>query len=159
MRFVSLIMAVLICGGCTASGATRPNATFRELKSGAFAASSSPAPQMMLARDADSYRRIWGILIGSGEPPQVDFAHETAIFLLDRQRRTGGYSLEVTEVGVDGGTAVVKVVSRAPKSGSVTAQVLTTPFTVIAVSGAGISAARWVDAVSGAVVAETAKKP
>ncbi len=60
---------------------------------------------MILAEDADAYRRIWGILIGSGAPPQVDFSRETAIFFLDRQRNTGGYSLEAHSVAVEGDTA------------------------------------------------------
>ncbi len=153
------MIAILFCSGSAAAGATQPKVSFRELKSGAFAAASSPGPQIILAHDTDAYRRIWGILIGSGVAPQVDFAHETAIFLLDRQRNTGGYSLEARSVSVDGDTAVVKVTSHAPKRGSMTAQVLTTPFTVIAVSGTGIAAARWVDAVNGAVVTETAKNP
>ncbi len=153
------MLAVLLCGGCTTAGAAQPKATFRELKSGAYAASSSSAPQVILAADADAYRRIWGILIGSGSPPQVDFSRETAVFFLDRQRNTGGYSLEARSVAMEGDTAIVKVSTHAPKRGSATTQVLTTPFTVIAVSGAAIHAARWVDAEHGAVVAESAKKP
>ena len=153
------MLAVLFCSGCTTAGAAQPKAVFRELKSGAYAASSSPAPQVILAEDANAYRRIWGVLIGSGAPPQADFSRETAIFFLDRQRNTGGYSLEARSVAMEGDTVIVKVTSHAPKSGSATAQVLTTPYTVIAVSGAAIHAARWVDAEHGAVVAESAKKP
>ena len=153
------MIAILFCGGCTAAGATQPKATFRQLKGGGFAASSSASPQVVLAHDADAYLRIWNVLIGAGVPPDVDFARETAVFLLDRQRPTGGYSLEPRSVAVEGDTAVVKVTTHAPKRGSMTSQVLTTPFAVIALSRTGIGAARWVDADHGTVVAESAKKP
>jgi PrcB C-terminal len=159
MRHVWLMAAVLLCSGCAAATAKESNLKFRELKNGAFAASSSAAPQIVLARDADAYRRIWDVLIGSGSPPQIDPAHETAIFLLDREHHTGGYSLDVQSVVVEGGTAIVKAVSHAPTRGSATTQVLTTPFAVIAVSRPGITAARWVDVSKGTVVAETAKNP
>ncbi len=158
MRTASLAaVAVLLCG-CAVAAAKQVQVEMRNVKSGAYAASSSPGPQVVLASDADAYGRMWGVLIGSGPPPHVDFAHETAVFLIDRQYTTGGYALEPHSAMIENGTATLTVVRHAPKSGSVTAQVLTTPFSVIAVRATGITFARWVDATSGAVVTESAKK-
>jgi PrcB C-terminal len=159
MRQAWLMAAVLLWSGCAAATAKEPNLKFRDLKHGGFASSSSATPQIVLARDAEAYRRIWDVLIGSGSPPQIDPAHEAAIFLLDRQHHTGGYSVEVEGVGLDGGTAIVKAVLHTPERGSITTQVLTTPFAVIAIPSSGVTAARWVDASKGTVVVETPKSP
>ena len=158
MRFLWLAAVAVVVCGCVAAAAKQVKMEYRELKSGAYAASSSPAPQVVMATDGDAYDRIWNVLIGGGTPPPVDFSHETAVFLLDRQHPTGGYTLEPRRAAIENGMATLTVVAHAPKSGSMTAQVLTTPFSVVAVRATGIVAARWVDESSGAVVAETAKK-
>lgn len=150
------VVAVLLCG-CATAAAKQVKVEYRELKSGGYAASSSPAPQVVIANDAEAYRRIWGVLIGPGEPPQVDFSKETAVFLLDRQHMTGGFSLEPRAAKVENGTTTVTVMRHAPERGSMTAQVITTPFVVVAVRATGIAGARWVDE-AGAAVAESAKK-
>lgn len=150
-------VALLVCG-CAAAAAKQVNVHFRELRSGSYAASSSPAPQIVIATDAGSYGRIWNALIGSGAPPEVDFATESAVFLVDKERRSGGYSLEPKSVTIENGTATIGVFEHAPGAGSVTTQALTTPFTVIAVRASRIAAARWTVESTGAVVAETAKK-
>lgn len=157
MRSAGLAAVALLLCGCAVAAAKQVNVDFRELKSGAYAASSSPAPQVVVAADADAYRRIWDVLIGSGAPPQVDFSKETAVFLLDRQHTTGGFSLEPRAADVEDGTATVIVVRHTPGGGSMTTQVITTPFAVIAVHATGLTGTRWVDE-SGAVVAESAKR-
>lgn len=158
MRSVWLAAVAVVVFGCAAAATKQVKVEYRELKSGAYAASSSPAPQIVMATDADAYGRIWNVLIGSGTPPHVDFAHETAVFLVDRQHPTGGYTLETRGAIVESGTVMLSVVSHTPRPGSMTAQVLTTPFSVVAVRATGIAAARWTDESSGALVAETAKK-
>ncbi len=158
MRSVSLAALVLVVCGCATAVAKQVKVDYRVLVSGAYAASSSPAPQVVVATDAAAYERIWNVLIGSGAPPKVDFKKESAIFLLDRQRRSGGYSLDPRHAVMENGTATVAVFEHAPAAGAVTTQALTTPFVVVAVRAPRIVGARWTVESTGAVVAESAKK-
>lgn len=114
---------------------------FRTVTSGAYA--SSETATTAVAADETEYARLWQTLIGSGTAPAVDFTRETAVFLLGGQRNTGGYSVEVRGVTLEGETLVVDGEVQAPPPGSVTTQALTSPYRVIAVNGRGIRDARW----------------
>jgi hypothetical protein len=157
MKTAALLLGIMVFGGCSTASAKQANVKFRQVASGAYASSMSGAPQIVVAHDADSYARMWDVLIGSGRPPQIDFSKETAVFLLDQQRPHGGYSIEPLSAATDSGTAIIEVASHAPKPGSMTAQVLTAPWSVIAVSKPGLASARWLDKTSRAVITETAK--
>jgi PrcB C-terminal len=158
MKSASLILTIALIAGC-ATAAPKSTMSFRMLQQGAFASSSNDRPSVLVARDAETYRRLWNVVIESGTAPQADFAKESVIFLIDQQRFTGGHAIAAEEVTIDGGTAVVKVAATHPQRGTAVTQVLTVPFAVIAVPKAKIAGARWVDAADGSFVAEDVKKP
>lgn len=123
---------------------------FRVVESGEYgaAANSSPgpdgsAPVIEIARDGATYRALWQKHVGSGPGPSVDFSKETAVFLVLGMRSSGGYGISPSEVTVQSGTATVKAEVRAPRSGSMVATVITSPFAVIAVSAREVQRAEW----------------
>lgn len=114
---------------------------FRTVTSGAYA--SSETATAAVAANEDEYARLWQSLIGNGTAPPVDFTIETAVFLLGGQRNTGGYSVEVRGVTLEGETLVVDGEVQAPPPGSITTQALTSPYRVLAVRSRGVRDARW----------------
>jgi hypothetical protein len=156
MKPVAWFLAVAMLAGC-ASAAAKATVKFRKLQEGAYAAASYDQPAVVIARDAETYGRIWNNLIGRGAAPAVDFAKESVVFFIDQQRSTGGYSLVPAGVTLSGGNAVVKVTMRHPQRGNVVTQVLTSPFVVIAVAAPNLGSAEWVDAEDGKPVARDAK--
>lgn len=158
MKPATWFLAIAMLAGC-ASAAVKSTVKFRKLQDGAYAAASYDQPAVVIARDGDTYGRIWNSLIGATAAPRVDFSRESVVFLIDQQRSTGGYSLVSESVTVSRGKAVVKVTSRHPQRGNVVAQVLTSPFVVIAVAKPNLSSAEWVNAADGKPIARGAKAP
>jgi hypothetical protein len=156
MKPVGWFLAVAVLAGC-ASAAMKETVTFRKLQEGAYAAVQYDQPTVFLARDAETYGRIWNTLIGGGVVPAVDFANESVVFLIDQRRSTGGYSLAPEGVTLSRGNAVVKVAMHHPQRGNVVTQVLTSPFVVIAIARPNLGSAEWVNAADEKPVAHEAK--
>lgn len=115
----------------------------RVLTTGGYAAATPESPQAIAVKSADEYRRVWQEQIGTGEPPQADFATEAVVILLAGQKRSGGYSVEPRGVRVDGRTLVVDAAVNTPPAGSMTTQALTSPYAVIAVDTNDFDDVRW----------------
>lgn len=120
------------------------SADIRTLTSGGNAAVSPGEQQIEFASDAETYRRLWSQLVGTGEPPEVDFTRESVVFLLAGQRSTGGYSVEPRAARVEGQTLVVDAHVRTPGTDAMVTQALTSPYAVIAVRRENpFSSVRW----------------
>lgn len=115
----------------------------RVLTSGGYAAATPESPQAIAVQSAAEYARVWQEQIGSGEPPQADFATEAVVILLAGLKRSGGYSVEPRGVRLNGRTLVVDAVVQSPPAGSMTTQALTSPYAVIAVDAKSFDDVRW----------------
>ncbi|HEX2061789.1 MAG TPA: protease complex subunit PrcB family protein, partial [Thermoanaerobaculia bacterium] len=114
----------------------------REIGSGAFAAAESA--QAVAAFDETGYRAQWRSLVSPDQqPPAVDFATESAVFILGGQRPTGGYSVVVNGAALEGETLVVDAIVEGPPAGAITTQVITSPYAVIAVKSRAFRNVRW----------------
>jgi hypothetical protein len=82
-------------------------------------------------------------MIGAGEAPAVDFETETVVFLFGGQRSTGGYSVDVRGVTMEGDTLVIDGSVQGPPPGAITTQALTSPYAVLAVKSRAIRNVRW----------------
>lgn len=134
MRTLALFVALFVTGGCAVNGAVSEEAgpvTFRTVANAAYATNTEATA--VAAFDAETYRAKWDALIGNGEPPAVDFATESAVFLFGGQRPTGGYKYEVRGASIEGDTLVVDGGVKGPPAGSITTMALTSPYAVIAV--------------------------
>jgi hypothetical protein len=135
MRSLALLAALFVTGACAVNGAVSEEAgpvTFRTVANATYATNTEATA--VAAFDAETYRAKWESLIGNGEPPAVDFATESVVFLFGGQRPTGGYKYEVRGVSIDGDTLVVDGGVKGPPSRSINTMALTSPYAVIAVN-------------------------
>ena len=85
------------------------------------------------ARSADEWSRIWTQHAGERTQPNVDFSKEVVVAVFTGTRPTAGFSVEITRVRQEGTALVVSYTETRPAPGSVAAQVLTSPYHIVAV--------------------------
>ncbi|HEX6179200.1 MAG TPA: protease complex subunit PrcB family protein, partial [Thermoanaerobaculia bacterium] len=115
----------------------------RTIKTGPYAQSKPSAPAAHHAQDAETYQRLWTSLIGSGEPPAIDFKSESAVFLLAGPKNTGGWSVTPKGATLEEKTLVVNATIDSPPPDAIVTQAFTSPFAVIAVKTKGFETLRW----------------
>jgi len=115
----------------------------RTIGRGTYAAAKPQQPQAIAALDAASYQRLWPSTVGEGQPPAVDFASESVVFLLAGEKRTGGWSVEPRNATIEGDTLVVDAAIQGPPPGSMVTQALTSPYAVITVNTKSFKEVRW----------------
>lgn len=150
MRHFAALATLLLAAACSGAGAaaTSTDAStiataprFRTVANAAYAERTEPGT--VVAMDETAYRNAWDSMIGMGEAPAVDFTTETAVFLFGGQRSTGGYSVEVRGVTLEGDTLAIDGRVQGPPPGSITTQALTSPYAVLAVESRAIRNVRW----------------
>lgn len=148
---IVLLASITGCGTVPPEGA-RP-AEFRVVAEGSYAeGANEPVESAVLtqriavASTSSEYERLWNAWIRAGQPaPSIDFARESAVFLLLGQRRTGGHGLTAQSVSVEGNAATVTVQGTSPAPGSVATMAISAPYAVLAVSHPALASATWVD--------------
>ncbi|HEY9282615.1 MAG TPA: DUF885 family protein, partial [Pyrinomonadaceae bacterium] len=105
---------------------------FSVVASGAMSAYEG-GRRVELVSNEEDWRQAWG-QIGGGRPaPEVNFATRAVVVVYQGQKNTGGYSVAVEEIRRDGTVLAVRVSERRPASGSITTQVITSPFVAVSV--------------------------
>ena len=123
--------------------------TFRVLDRGAYAQAArgenleAREPFVEVATSSADYDRLWNSLIGEGSAPAVDFAKESAVFLMLGIRSSGGHGIEPVTAELDGSVAVVRARRIAPAKGDMTTQAITAPYVVIAIAKPQLTAVEW----------------
>lgn len=112
-----------------------PTVKFREVASGSNAQASST--QISLARTQQALGELWNTAYGRQVPIPTTpiIAGQTAVGIFLGGRATGGYGVTVQSVKANGSVLDITVNLRSPKSGSITTQSLTSPWTIVAVQG------------------------
>jgi uncharacterized protein (DUF885 family) len=86
-----------------------------------------------LITDEAAWRRAWET-IGGGRPlPDVSFDTRAVVVAYQGQQRTGGYSVEITGIKRTGTVLAISVNERRPVSGSLTTQVISSPFVAVSI--------------------------
>ncbi|MDT7689365.1 MAG: hypothetical protein QOE46_2124 [Acidobacteriota bacterium] len=86
-----------------------------------------------LIADEAAWRRAWET-IGAGRPlPDVSFDTRAVVIAYQGQQRTGGYSIEITGIKRIGTVLAVTVGERRPASGSLTTEVITSPYVAVSI--------------------------
>ena len=86
-----------------------------------------------LITDEAGWRRTWE-KVGAGRPiPDVSFDTRAVVVAYQGQQSTGGYSIEITGIRRTGTVLAVTVSERRPASGSLTTQVITSPFVAVSI--------------------------
>lgn len=103
------------------------------------------APWIELAADKATFEELWNREV-PGQPGDVDFRSETAVFLLLGVQSTGGYAIEPISVDPPA-EGVIRVHARLvqPMGDEPVTQAFTAPFAVIAVHTREIAKVEWVN--------------
>lgn len=150
--FYASVLSIIILAGaaCTAvdtdtSDASRDEISWRILDSGSTrdADGSDDAPRILVARSHDEYRELWRRHISSQEPPPVAFDEESVIFLLGGKRPTGGFAVDPREVDLEAQQLLIRARVQGPGPGEMVSQVLTYPWSAVAVNRRSFSRASW----------------
>ncbi len=114
--------------------------SFRLLESGGYSAISTA--ENAVARSVSEYVALWarhsppmppGLGAPDSAPPVVDFNREIVVGIFAGYRPSGGFDVQVTSVARVGDGLVVRYDSIEPAPNRVVSDVLTTPFTLVAI--------------------------
>jgi hypothetical protein len=125
-----LAVAALLQGG----GTQPPAEKTTEMKTVAKGLHSAVDDgRQITARTQDEWTKVWRLHDFEGPAPKVDFAREMVVGVFMGSRPTGGFSVEIVGTRQEGGTLIVQYRESTPGPGSMTAQVLTSPFHLVSV--------------------------
>jgi hypothetical protein len=85
------------------------------------------------ARSVDEWSKLWTLHAGERTRPSVDFTKEVVVAVFMGTRPTAGFAIEIVRVREEGVALVVSWRETRPAPDSITAQVLTSPFHIVAV--------------------------
>ncbi len=94
-------------------------------------------PTQIVVTNETQWTELWKKHSGQVQPskpaPKINFNQESVIFVSLGQKKSGGYSVEITDVQIVDGKPEIKVRTRSPKPGGMQLQALTNPFHIVAV--------------------------
>lgn len=86
-----------------------------------------------VVRDPQTWQALWSAHAGPATPaPAVDFATTMVIAAFAGERPTPGYSVDIVEPRHVGSALVVPVTEAGPPRGTIAAQMIVTPFHIVA---------------------------
>lgn len=92
-------------------------------------------PRRAVARTAQEWRALWAAHAGpDGDPPAVDFGSHMVAAVFAGERPDAGSSVEVTGAEQEGEALRITWIERSAGAGMVAAQILTTPFHIVALT-------------------------
>ena len=127
-----LVSSWLFLNGVTAIG-MQSGASLRTLGKGAQ--SNIETPRQAVVRTAAEWTALWKQHDYDKPAPAVDFSREMVLAVFMGSRPTAGFSVEITSVDTRDGAIVASYHESAPPRDAITAQILTSPFHMVAVSG------------------------
>ena len=124
--------------------------TFRLLEKGTYGKAANAdvdtadrRPVIEIATDPERYQALWVQHIKDSPAPSVDFAKESAVFMIMGPRPTGGYSVTPESIRMDENGLAVQTRVNEPTKKMMTTQAFTAPYAVIAVPAPRLKAGRW----------------
>ncbi len=88
-------------------------------------------PRTVVVRSTDEWQALWKEH-GAGAAPTVDFTRSLVVGVFLGMRPSAGFGVQITTIRRSGTTAFVEFAERRPALGEITAQVLTSPFHLVA---------------------------
>lgn len=86
-----------------------------------------------VARTAAEWEALWRQHSPDRPQPAVDLSKEMVVAVFLGSRNTAGYSIDIVSAKEDQGALIVAYRERQPAPGAVTAQIITTPYHMVAV--------------------------
>lgn len=146
-----VIVALMSCGGASRGAAGPREIAFREVTATNMAAYDSGATVYVAA--SASSRAVLRRLI----PAASASADRTLVAAFQGEQRSGGYTISITKLELDGERLVVHVTLVVPAADAMVTMALTSPAHVVAVTTTDIAAAKVAVMIdeSGSVIAQT----
>ena len=88
-------------------------------------------------RSAAEWETLWRLHAGERARPPVDFGKEMVVAVFLGSRPTAGFSTEIVGTREDGPVLIVQYRETRPPAGGIVAQVLTSPYHIVAVPKPG----------------------
>ena len=85
-------------------------------------------------KTAAAWKQLWQQHSPDRPLPAVDFTKEMVVGVFMGSRPTAGYNLEIVSATENNGTLVVRYREAMPPRGTMTAQVVTSPYHLVTVS-------------------------
>ena len=95
------------------------------------------------ARTADEWASLWTAHADGRPRPAVDFTKEVVAAVFLGTRPSAGFAVEIVGARRDGATLVVSYKETRPAPDSVAAQILTSPFHIVAVQSGPANAVKF----------------
>lgn len=128
MRILSVLLALLLAG-CSASAQLEVETIARGFNSGIR------EQEAVLIRSPEAWAAHWqkhaAIFVPPPEPPPFDFAKGALVAVHLGERRTGGYSVSVTDIRRDGKRLKVTAVESRPAPDAIVTMALTQPYHMV----------------------------
>ena len=95
--------------------------------------SSVDDARTVTVRSADAWAKLWRAHAADKAPPAVDFSKEMVVGVFLGSRPTAGYTVEIIGAQAEPDALVVRYRVGSPDRDMMTAQVITTPYHLVAV--------------------------
>lgn len=135
------VLALVLLGGAGPGGCPGDREVAVRSLGGGARCGGEEGPRVRRVASAADLARILSPGLGPAEPaPAVDFAREVVLLVGMGQRPTAGHGVELLSPAapVKEGVAGVRVAFRSPAAGAMTAQVITSPCLLVALSRDGL---------------------
>jgi len=94
--------------------------------------------RQVLVRTEAEWTKLWQQHAPDHPKPAVDFAKEMVVAVFMGSRPNAGFSTTITSAMAANGALVVRYNETTPKAGAVSAQILTFPYHIVAISKADV---------------------
>ena len=91
------------------------------------------ARKEVVARSQAELDAVWKMHAPNHTPPAVDFDREMVVGLFVGSKNTAGYSVEIADVAQGPNALVVRYREQEPAKSAIVAQVITSPYFLVAV--------------------------
>jgi hypothetical protein len=123
--------ALLLCA------ATKPGISWTRIASGTNSGITEQDVKLILC-DKD-WRELWtkhtSYITPPPPPPKVDFTKQSVVAAFGGQKKSGGYSVKITEIAPKGSNGIgVRITATEPPAGALTTEDLTQPFDIVKVN-------------------------
>ena len=95
--------------------------------------SNIDAGRQATARSTEEWAALWNQHAGERTRPNVDFSRDVVVAVFMGTRPTAGFAVEIVGVRQEGQALIVSYKETRPGPDSLTAQVLTSPYHIVAV--------------------------
>lgn len=108
-----------------------PPATMRTLDQGTQSSVATAGQQVL--RTPAEFSTVWVSHARRRVVPRIDFEREMVVAIFQGSQPSAGYKVEIVSVMAQGGVPVVRYREQKPGADEMTAQIMTTPYHIVAV--------------------------